>query len=46
MTGLATGVTTFHRKNMTTLVFETAGQIEWISNSNVTVHFGIDEVIS
>jgi hypothetical protein len=28
-----------------TLIFETAGQIEWSSNSNATVYFGIDEVI-
>ncbi|KAH7920276.1 hypothetical protein BV22DRAFT_814079 [Leucogyrophana mollusca] len=44
MTGLATGITTYHRKNLITLVFETAGQIEWTSNTNATVYFGIDEV--
>jgi hypothetical protein len=45
VTGLNTGVTTFHRKNPNTLIFETAGQIEWLSNSNANVQFGIDEVI-
>ena len=45
MTGHNIGVTTFYRKNLATLVFETAGHIEWLSDSNATVHFGIDEVM-
>ncbi|KAF8232397.1 hypothetical protein L208DRAFT_1397356 [Tricholoma matsutake] len=44
VTGHTTGVTTFCRQNPATHVFETAGAIEWFSNSNATVHFGIDEV--
>ncbi|KAA1466135.1 hypothetical protein DENSPDRAFT_830884 [Dentipellis sp. KUC8613] len=43
-TGLAIGVTTFHRKNTSTSKWETAGEIEWSSYTNATVHFGIDEV--
>ncbi|TFY79399.1 hypothetical protein EWM64_g4609 [Hericium alpestre] len=43
-TGLSIGVTTFHRKNTTTSKWETAGEIEWSSDTNATVHFGIDEV--
>jgi hypothetical protein len=38
-----TGMTTFQRQNFATGVFETAGQIEWLSNSNATVHFGLDQ---
>lgn len=38
------GTTTFHRKNLDTLVFETAGQVEWFSSFNATVLFGVDEV--
>lgn len=39
------GTTTFHRKNLDTLVFETAGHIEWFSTLNAMVWFGVDEVI-
>ncbi|KAJ7904370.1 hypothetical protein B0H14DRAFT_3103205 [Mycena olivaceomarginata] len=42
--GPSSGVTTFQRKNLTTNVWEPAGEISWTSNSNATVHFGIDEV--
>ncbi|KAF7355178.1 hypothetical protein MSAN_01433500 [Mycena sanguinolenta] len=42
--GPASGVTTFQRKNLTTNVWEPAGEISWTSNTNATVHFGIDEV--
>ncbi|KAF8897360.1 hypothetical protein BD779DRAFT_1465568 [Infundibulicybe gibba] len=45
ITGLTTGDTTFYRRNMNTNVFEPAGQIQWMSDSNVTVGFGIDEVM-
>lgn len=38
-------MTTFYRQNLDTRVFETAGQIEWMSNINATVQFGIEEVI-
>jgi hypothetical protein len=38
------GLTTFYRQNLATLVLETAGHVDWLSNSNATVHFGIDEV--
>jgi len=44
MTGSTTGATTFHRQNSATLVFENAGSIEWTSNTNATVYFGMDEV--
>ncbi|KIJ70281.1 hypothetical protein HYDPIDRAFT_104967 [Hydnomerulius pinastri MD-312] len=44
MTGHQTGTTTYHRKNLSTVIFETAGQIEWFSPSNATVWFGVDEV--
>jgi hypothetical protein len=44
MTGLTTGVTTIHRKNLATLVFEPAGSIEWASDTNATVYFGLEEV--
>ncbi|KAH7887919.1 hypothetical protein F5I97DRAFT_1926327 [Phlebopus sp. FC_14] len=44
MTGHATGTTAYNRKNLSTLVFETAGYIEWHSNSNATVWFGVDEI--
>ncbi|KAG1753859.1 uncharacterized protein EDB91DRAFT_420884 [Suillus paluster] len=43
MTGSSTGITTYHRKNMNSLSFETAGQIKWSSNTNATaVYFGVD----
>lgn len=45
ITGLKIGMTTFYRQNLETQVFETAGQIEWRSNTNATVQFGIEEVI-
>lgn len=39
------GITTFHRTNLTTNMLETAGQIEWRSQTNLTVYFGgIEEV--
>ncbi|KAK0191264.1 hypothetical protein F5146DRAFT_1047887 [Armillaria mellea] len=43
VTGLVAGLTTFHRQNLVTNIFETAGQIEWLSNSNATVQFGINQ---
>ncbi|KAJ6516051.1 hypothetical protein C8R45DRAFT_229928 [Mycena sanguinolenta] len=42
--GPSSGVTTFQRRNLTTNVWEPAGEISWTSNTNATVHFGIDEV--
>ncbi|TFK43350.1 hypothetical protein BDQ12DRAFT_709150 [Crucibulum laeve] len=42
-TGLANGMTTFYRKNAITPVLETAGQIEWLSEYNAIVHFGLDQ---
>ncbi|THV03273.1 hypothetical protein K435DRAFT_827117 [Dendrothele bispora CBS 962.96] len=44
VTGLKTGLTTFQRHNLKTDIFETAGQIDWLSNYNCTISFGIDEV--
>ncbi|KIK90988.1 hypothetical protein PAXRUDRAFT_831215 [Paxillus rubicundulus Ve08.2h10] len=44
MTGNSIGTTTYHRKNLDTLIFETAGQIEWSSSSNATAWLGVDEV--
>lgn len=44
VTGLSIGVTTFFRKNPATNVYDTAGSIEWLSNTNAIVHFGINEV--
>jgi len=43
LTGHSMGTTTFHRKNLDTLVFETAGQVEWFSSFNAMVWFGVDE---
>ncbi|KAG8218375.1 hypothetical protein J3R82DRAFT_3995 [Butyriboletus roseoflavus] len=45
LTGHSMGTTTFHRKNLDTLVFETAGHIEWFSSFNATVWFGVDEFL-
>ncbi|EIM88220.1 uncharacterized protein STEHIDRAFT_155573 [Stereum hirsutum FP-91666 SS1] len=42
--GLTFGSTTFHRKNMATAKWETAGEIDWTSATNATAHFGIEEV--
>lgn len=41
--GLTFGSTTFHRKNMATAKWETAGEIDWTSATNATAHFGIEE---
>ncbi|KAG6855029.1 hypothetical protein C0991_005958 [Blastosporella zonata] len=38
------GMTTFARRNLQTSVFEPAGEIEWLSNRNATIHFGIEEI--
>ncbi|KAF8138175.1 hypothetical protein EV363DRAFT_1155660 [Boletus edulis] len=43
LTGHSTGTTTFHRKNLDTAIFETAGHVEWFSSFNATVCFGVDE---
>ncbi|KAN0097736.1 hypothetical protein V8E55_002182 [Tylopilus felleus] len=43
LTGHSTGTTTFHRKNLHTSIFETAGHVEWFSSFNATVWFGVDE---
>ncbi|KAF5370121.1 hypothetical protein D9758_001222 [Tetrapyrgos nigripes] len=43
-TGLKTGLTTFHRQNLQTNIFEIAGQIDWLATYNCTVSFGVDEV--
>ncbi|ETW84312.1 hypothetical protein HETIRDRAFT_416015 [Heterobasidion irregulare TC 32-1] len=43
-TGMPIGGTTFHRKNLNTMKWETAGEIEWTSNTNARIYFGIDEV--
>ncbi|KAJ7179823.1 hypothetical protein C8R43DRAFT_1093369 [Mycena crocata] len=42
--GPASGVTTFQRLNLATGVWEPAGEISWMSHSNATVHFGVNEV--
>ncbi|KAF5393870.1 hypothetical protein D9757_000186 [Collybiopsis confluens] len=42
-TGLTRGLTTFHRQNVATGIFETAGQIDWLSDYNATVYFGLEE---
>jgi len=46
MTGSSSGVTTYHRKNMNSLIFERSGQIKWSSNTNATVEFGVEVVSS
>ena len=46
LTGLVSGATSFHRQNLKTGVFETAGSIEWFSNHNATVTFGVNQVPS
>ncbi|KAI0315391.1 hypothetical protein OF83DRAFT_358084 [Amylostereum chailletii] len=43
-TGLKKDTTLFHRKNLSTLKWETAGEIEWSSDTSATIHFGIDKV--
>ncbi|KAH0839651.1 hypothetical protein J3R83DRAFT_569 [Lanmaoa asiatica] len=45
LTGHSMGTTTFHRKNLDTLIFETAGHVEWFSSFNATVWFGVDEFL-
>ncbi|KAF9076369.1 hypothetical protein BDP27DRAFT_1313222 [Rhodocollybia butyracea] len=42
--GSTQGLTTFHRQNLATCIFETAGQIDWLSDHNATVYFGLEEV--
>ncbi|EEB93015.1 hypothetical protein MPER_08388, partial [Moniliophthora perniciosa FA553] len=44
VTGLHIGTTTFQRLNLLTNVYETAGQIGWVSNHNATIVFGVEEV--
>ncbi|KAG2146647.1 hypothetical protein DEU56DRAFT_785634 [Suillus clintonianus] len=45
MTGSSGGTTTYHRKNMNSLIFEAVGQISWNSNTiATTVYFGLEEV--
>lgn len=44
ITGLTTGVTTFHRMNFATNLWEIAGQIEWSSNYSAFITFGVDRV--
>ncbi|KAG2369987.1 hypothetical protein BDR07DRAFT_330321 [Suillus spraguei] len=45
MTGSSGGTTTYQRKNMNSLIFETAGQISWSSNTNPSaVYFGLEDV--
>ncbi|KAG9317198.1 hypothetical protein JVU11DRAFT_1391 [Chiua virens] len=44
LTGHTMGTTTFTRKNLDTIKFETAGHIEWFSSFNAMVWFGVDEV--
>ncbi|KAI0069013.1 hypothetical protein BV25DRAFT_1792070 [Artomyces pyxidatus] len=43
-TGSRIGVTTFHRMNMATQKWETAGEIDWTSDTNATVLFGIESI--
>ncbi|KAF9045893.1 hypothetical protein BDZ89DRAFT_1108754 [Hymenopellis radicata] len=43
ITGLVTGSTSFHRQNLKTAIFESAGSIEWFSNHNATVTFGVNQ---
>ncbi|KAH9951774.1 hypothetical protein B0H21DRAFT_190956 [Amylocystis lapponica] len=44
VTGSASGVTSIQRKNTTTQRWENAGQIEWASDSNASVYFGIERI--
>ncbi|KAF5388034.1 hypothetical protein D9615_000230 [Tricholomella constricta] len=44
VTGMNIGMTNFYRQNLETTVFEPAGAIEWISNENATIQFGIEEI--
>lgn len=45
MTGSAGGTTTYQRKNMNSLIFETVGHISWSSNIMASaVYFGLEEV--
>ncbi|KAF9008881.1 hypothetical protein BDQ17DRAFT_1349122 [Cyathus striatus] len=43
-TGFSAGVTTVTRKNLNTNVFETAVEIDWKSNINATIYFGVEEI--
>ncbi|KAF9263575.1 hypothetical protein L218DRAFT_959113 [Marasmius fiardii PR-910] len=44
VTGFHAGTTNFQRLNSITGLYETAGEIAWLSNHNATVAFGVDEV--
>ncbi|GLB33630.1 hypothetical protein LshimejAT787_0105140 [Lyophyllum shimeji] len=44
VTGMNIGMTNFYRQNLQTTVFEPAGAIEWLSNENATIQFGLEEV--
>ena len=44
VTGSTTGVTTFYRMNMDIQRWETAGAIEWSSNTSAVVSFGVESV--
>lgn len=45
MTGSSGGTTTYQRKNMNSLIFETVGHISWSSNIVASaVYFGLEEV--
>ncbi|KAH9853768.1 hypothetical protein C2E23DRAFT_727831 [Lenzites betulinus] len=43
-TGLNTGETSFHRRNMQTQIWENAGHVEWSSPINGSVHFGVERI--
>ncbi|TDL29283.1 hypothetical protein BD410DRAFT_779645 [Rickenella mellea] len=43
-TGTPNSVTTFHRWNAATSVWELAGEIAWTSDANATIHFGATSV--
>ncbi|KAL1743309.1 hypothetical protein HDZ31DRAFT_83494 [Schizophyllum fasciatum] len=44
MTGLSSGLTTVQRRNPNTQIYETACEIEWKSDTNATVSFGVEQV--
>ena len=44
--GTSTGVTSFHRMNFETRLYEAAGHIEWSSNHSAVIYFGIERVMS
>ncbi|OCH88303.1 hypothetical protein OBBRIDRAFT_94950 [Obba rivulosa] len=44
LTGVTTGVTSIHRRNLATQRWENAGEVEWTNNWTAHVYFGLERV--